>query len=227
MVRRAVLREIAALAAGHALHCHGDFGSYCLAYDEPTPTNTQEPRGRDCICLGPTGNWQGTYKFFHLKTMQVIKRKLFEQLPVPDRIIRQVERIGRRNKQDGGGGIRYANRNNVVRRVRLERGGRSPRGGRHTREGYGVMREEDVEAVMEEPQGEDQGNEVGGLTRLAAENADFGPRERAIIRDALVTTETRNITFNVHVNVGGQERETNDAQEDVEDEEEIVFGVDP
>lgn len=70
-----------------ALHCRGDFGSYCLAYDEPTPTNTQDPRAMDSICLGPTGNRQGTYKFFDLKTKQVIKQKQFEQLPVPDRII--------------------------------------------------------------------------------------------------------------------------------------------
>lgn len=42
-----------------ALHCRGDVGDYYLAYDEPNPTNTQDPRGRNCIFLGPTGNRQG------------------------------------------------------------------------------------------------------------------------------------------------------------------------
>ena len=42
-------------------HLKHSFGSYGLAYEDPTRTNTMEPRGTEVICLGPTGNMQGTY----------------------------------------------------------------------------------------------------------------------------------------------------------------------
>ena len=93
------------------LHCQAQFGSYCVTYDEPNITNTQEIRGRDCICLGKTGNRQGTYKFLDLETKQVIKRKQFEEYPMPGQIKKQVEAMGRKNKQDGQ--LIFANRQNI------------------------------------------------------------------------------------------------------------------
>ena len=39
-------------------HLKHHFGSYGLAYEDPTRTNTQEPRAVEAICLGPTGNMQ-------------------------------------------------------------------------------------------------------------------------------------------------------------------------
>jgi septum formation topological specificity factor MinE len=60
-------------------HCRAHFGSYCLAYDEtdPNETNTMADadRARQTICLGPTGNFQGTYKFLCLESGKGIKCK--------------------------------------------------------------------------------------------------------------------------------------------------------
>jgi hypothetical protein len=45
------------------LHCRSPFGSYCEVYVDPDITNTLEPRTKWAICMGPTGNLQGSYKF--------------------------------------------------------------------------------------------------------------------------------------------------------------------
>jgi hypothetical protein len=65
------------------VHCCAQFGSYCIAYDEPDPhqTNTMEDRVIQAICLGPSGNSQGTHKFLDLETGQVVKRKRFDKPP--------------------------------------------------------------------------------------------------------------------------------------------------
>ncbi len=48
-----------------AKHCRALFGSYCKTHDKPVPTNTIVTRSTPAIVLGPTGNLQGTYKFFN------------------------------------------------------------------------------------------------------------------------------------------------------------------
>jgi hypothetical protein len=45
------------------IHCKTPFGTYCEVHDEPDPSNTHA-----AICMGPTGNAQGSYKFYCLKT---------------------------------------------------------------------------------------------------------------------------------------------------------------
>eukprot|EP00804_Cyclotella_cryptica_P027597 CCRYP_007506-RA/>CCRYP_007506-RA protein AED:0.33 eAED:0.33 QI:0/-1/0/1/-1/0/1/0/237 len=84
-------------------HCKYQFGSYGQAYDEPdsTETNTQQPRSRNVICVGPTGNIQGSYYFLDLDTKELIKRRRFTELPMPDSIIKRMERWGKRDKQNG------------------------------------------------------------------------------------------------------------------------------
>jgi hypothetical protein len=42
------------------------------------------------ICLGPTGNFQGSYNFLNLVSGLVIKRRAFHELPAPDSIIAHV-----------------------------------------------------------------------------------------------------------------------------------------
>jgi hypothetical protein len=42
------------------------------------------------ICLGPTGNFQGSYNFLNLVSGMVIKQKAFHELPAPDSIIDRV-----------------------------------------------------------------------------------------------------------------------------------------
>ncbi len=66
------------------------FGSYCKVHEENTPTNSMKSRGITTICLGPTGNIQGTYSFLNLAAGLVIKRRRFTELPAPDLVIKRV-----------------------------------------------------------------------------------------------------------------------------------------
>ena len=50
------------------MHCKVPFGAYCEVHVDPDITNTMDPRAEWGICLGPTGNMQGSYKFLSLST---------------------------------------------------------------------------------------------------------------------------------------------------------------
>ena len=95
------------------LHARANFGCYFEAYDEPGPneTNTQAERTVACINLGPTGNFQGTHKFFNLATGRVIKRRSFKELPMPDSVIERVNYWGLKDKQQANS-LAFRNRNN-------------------------------------------------------------------------------------------------------------------
>ena len=54
-------------------------------------------RGIPAICLGPTGNLQGTYSFLNLATGLVIKRCHFTELPAPDSVIKRVTSLAGNN----------------------------------------------------------------------------------------------------------------------------------
>ena len=56
-------------------------------------------RSQGAIYLGPTGNLQGTYKFFSLATGKILKRRKFTQLPMPDSVVCKVEKWGQRAMQ--------------------------------------------------------------------------------------------------------------------------------
>ena len=73
------------------------FGSYCEVHEENTPTNSMKLRGIPAICLGPTGNIQGTYSFLNLATGLVIKRRRFTELPAPDSVIKRVATLAQKN----------------------------------------------------------------------------------------------------------------------------------
>jgi hypothetical protein len=77
-------------------HCRAPFGSYCKAHDEPEPTNNMVLRSTPSIVLGPTGNLQGTYKFFSLVTGKKIKRRRLTRYPMPDSVIKKVEGYARK-----------------------------------------------------------------------------------------------------------------------------------
>jgi hypothetical protein len=51
---------------GSKLRCKSPFGAYCEVHMDSDITNTTEPRTRWGICLSPTGNLQGSYKFMLL-----------------------------------------------------------------------------------------------------------------------------------------------------------------
>jgi hypothetical protein len=57
------------------------------------------PRMHKCIALGPTGNLQGSVKFYCLTTGRVLKRRSFTPMPMPDRVIKRVNAIGVREGQ--------------------------------------------------------------------------------------------------------------------------------
>jgi hypothetical protein len=54
-------------------HCRVLPGTYCKVHDKPVPTNTMAWRMHECIALGPTGNLQGSVKFYCLMTGRVLK----------------------------------------------------------------------------------------------------------------------------------------------------------
>ena len=41
-------------------HCKAPFGAYCQVYDDTNSHNSMAEQAIDCICLGPTGNIQGS-----------------------------------------------------------------------------------------------------------------------------------------------------------------------
>ena len=68
-------------------HCRVLPGSYCEVHDEPNPTNTTVSCTREGIALGPTGNLQGSVKFYCLNTGRVLKRRAFTKIPMPTAVI--------------------------------------------------------------------------------------------------------------------------------------------
>jgi hypothetical protein len=56
-------------------------------------------RTHEGIALGPMGNLQGSLKFVCLNTVRVLKRRLFTAMPMPQGIIKWVNKIGEHEKQ--------------------------------------------------------------------------------------------------------------------------------
>ena len=92
-----------ALVVGTALnyqqHCRCPFGAYVQTHEE-TDNDTDRPRTLDAICLGPTGNTQGTYKFLNLSTGRRIYRRKWTELPAPDWVIKRVNELGKKDKME-------------------------------------------------------------------------------------------------------------------------------
>jgi hypothetical protein len=49
-------------------HLHLQIGQYCQVHEEDTPRNSQWPRTKGAIYLGPSGNLQGGFKFMALSS---------------------------------------------------------------------------------------------------------------------------------------------------------------
>ena len=49
-------------------HLSLQIGQYCQVYEEDYPRNSQNPRTKGAILLGPSGNLQGGFKFMALNT---------------------------------------------------------------------------------------------------------------------------------------------------------------
>ena len=81
-------------------HCRVQPGTYCEVHDESVPTNTMAWHSNEANALGPTGNLQGSVKFCCINTGRVLKRRYFTPMPMPDRVMKQVIKIG---EQEGQG----------------------------------------------------------------------------------------------------------------------------
>jgi hypothetical protein len=81
-------------------HCQIPFGAYAELHEDNNITNTMTERTQPAICLGPTANFQGSYKFLSLNTGKRITRKQFKDLPMPDSVIRKIEAMATCEKQD-------------------------------------------------------------------------------------------------------------------------------
>ncbi len=67
----------------YSKHCRVLPGTYCKVHDELSSSNTMTPRTHEAIAMGPTGNLQGTMKFFCLNTSWILKQWSFTALPMP------------------------------------------------------------------------------------------------------------------------------------------------
>jgi len=91
-----------------AKHCHVLPGTYCEVHDKPSLSNSMTPHTHACIACGPTGNLQGSVKFYCLTTGRILKRRSWTALPMPDNVIDKVNRIGKSEPQ--GREFRFLNR---------------------------------------------------------------------------------------------------------------------
>jgi hypothetical protein len=86
-------------------------GAYCEVHTDPDITNTMKPRTKRAICLGPTGNMHGSYKFMALSTGKKIVRRKFTEMPITDSVIRQVDKWAKKDRARNG--LTFLNRNSL------------------------------------------------------------------------------------------------------------------
>ena len=84
------------------------FGAYTQTHEDPVRTNTMEERTIGYICLGITGNLQGSYTFLNLTTGKLITRRKFTPLPMPNDVIDRVIELV--NKEKAPKGLQFADR---------------------------------------------------------------------------------------------------------------------
>ena len=75
-------------------HLSLQVGQCCQVHEEESPRNSQHPRTRGAITLGPTGNIQGGCRFMALNTGQKITRHSWTEVPMPDTVIARVNHLG-------------------------------------------------------------------------------------------------------------------------------------
>ena len=76
-------------------HLRLQIGQYCQVHEEDVPRNSQNPRTKGAIALGPSGNLQGGFKFMALNTGKKITRYSWDVIPMPDTVIARVNKLGR------------------------------------------------------------------------------------------------------------------------------------
>jgi hypothetical protein len=81
-------------------HCQVLPGLYCKVHNKPVPSNTMTAQTHEYITCGLTGNLQGSVKFHCLTMGCILKQHLFMPMPMPERIINQVNQIRFREELD-------------------------------------------------------------------------------------------------------------------------------
>ena len=64
-------------------------------YKEEIPCNSNKSRMLGAVCLGPTHNYQGCFKFMSLTTGSTITRYGWDPIPMPSSAIARVNRLGK------------------------------------------------------------------------------------------------------------------------------------
>ena len=76
-------------------HLRSMFGAYCQVHEEDKPRNGNLPRTKAAICVGPSDNNQGGYKFYTLRSGKKVTRRAWDELPMPDTVIDRVNELGK------------------------------------------------------------------------------------------------------------------------------------
>ncbi len=78
-------------------------------HTDPDITNTMEPRTKWGICMGSTGNLQGSYKLMSLTTGKKIARQKFTEMPMIEAVMKQIKKWGMKDCAQNG--LTFKNRN--------------------------------------------------------------------------------------------------------------------
>jgi hypothetical protein len=76
-------------------HLSLQLGQYCQVHEDDAPRNSQLPRTQGAICLGPSGNIQGGFRFLNLTSGQKITRRSWDIIPIPQTVIDRVNLLGK------------------------------------------------------------------------------------------------------------------------------------
>jgi hypothetical protein len=82
--------------------CQLPFGAYVQVHDDLEITNTMQTRTTGAINLGTTGSIQGTHRFYNLHTGEIIVRRNWMELPIPNEVIQRLEELTYAEVESGG-----------------------------------------------------------------------------------------------------------------------------
>lgn len=77
----------------YKIMCKLLFGAYAQVHVHLETTKTMESRMTGGINLGPTGNIQGSNRFLSPKTGEILTRRKWTELPVPEDVIEQLKEL--------------------------------------------------------------------------------------------------------------------------------------
>ena len=75
-------------------------GKYFQIHEEESPWNNTIPLTRGAICMGPSRNMQGGFKFTTLGSMKKVVRQSWDEIPMPDTVIVWVNALGQGQPTD-------------------------------------------------------------------------------------------------------------------------------